>query len=188
MKLRQLIQSNRTIYKVLRRLRSRFYHWRYGLHHVHPTSYLSPGSEISRDMVVHEFAFINSGCRIGPNVELGRYSMFGPRVAIVATYHRFDCPGTPVVFSGRPDVPKTVIEADVWVGCGAVIMAGTRIGRGSIVAAGSVVTGDIPPYEIWGGVPARKMRDRFPNIEQRETHDQMLVSPPREGTYVKYVV
>jgi acetyltransferase-like isoleucine patch superfamily enzyme len=185
-KMKQLLRSSTIVYKSVRRFRNRYYRWRYGLINVHPTTYVSPGSRISRDLVVHEYAFISDGCRIGPGVELGRYVMLGPRVAIVGADHRYDLSGTPMIFSGRPEVPKTIVETDVWIGYGAVVMAGARIGHGSIVAAGAVVTRDIPPYEIWGGVPAHKIRDRFTSTEEREEHDRMLGSPPREGAYAQF--
>lgn len=54
-----------------------------------------------------------------------------------------------------------VIGNDVWIGYDAVIMAGVRIGDGAIVAARAVVTKDVPPYTIVGGVPARPIRTRF---------------------------
>jgi serine acetyltransferase len=78
---------------------------------------------------------------------------------------------------------STVIESDVWVGCGATIMTGVRIGRGSIIAAGSVVVKDVPPYEIHGGSPARKIRDRFADGVAREVHDRMLAQRPTRGRY-----
>ncbi|MDR0605709.1 MAG: CatB-related O-acetyltransferase [Bacteroidales bacterium] len=56
-----------------------------------------------------------------------------------------------------------VIGNDVWLGYGVKIMEGLTVGDGAVVAAGSVVTNNIPPYEIWGGVPARKIKDRFPD-------------------------
>jgi len=80
-------------------------------------------------------------------------------------------------FSDRPETPETVIEADAWIGFGTIVMQGIRVGRGSVVAAGSVVTKDVPPYEIWGGVPARKIRDRFTDPRDREAHDRMLGGP-----------
>lgn len=54
-----------------------------------------------------------------------------------------------------------IIEDDVWIGMNSIIMSGVRIGRGSIVAAGSVVTKDIPPYAIVGGNPAKIIKYRF---------------------------
>ncbi len=52
------------------------------------------------------------------------------------------------------------IEQDVWIGANVVVLNGVRISRGAIVAAGSVLTRSVGAYEIWGGVPARKLRER----------------------------
>jgi acetyltransferase-like isoleucine patch superfamily enzyme len=57
--------------------------------------------------------------------------------------------------------PRTSIAHDVWIGHGALVMAGVRIGVGAVVGAGSVVTHDVPDYAIVGGVPARVIRYRF---------------------------
>ncbi len=62
---------------------------------------------------------------------------------------------------------RVVIENDVWIGHGAIIMGGVTIGSGAIVAAGAVVTHDVAPYEVVGGVPARHIKYRFsPDICQ----------------------
>lgn len=61
-----------------------------------------------------------------------------------------------------------------WIGHGAIILAGVRIGKGSIVAAGSVVTKNIPPCEIWGGNPAKKIKDRFDSEEAKIKHIEWL--------------
>lgn len=60
--------------------------------------------------------------------------------------------------------PRTVIEADVWIGEGVRIRAGVRIGIGSVIGAGSVVTRDVPPYTIAAGVPCRPIRRRFDEV------------------------
>ena len=78
---------------------------------------------------------------------------------------------------------RTAIEADVWVGHSAIIIAGVHIGRGAIIGAGAVVTKDVPPYEIHAGVPARKIGERFSNQADRAIHDAMLTQPPRCGDY-----
>lgn len=61
---------------------------------------------------------------------------------------------------------KGNIEADddVWIGYGATIMSGVHIGQGAVVAAGAVVTKDVPPYAIVGGVPAKVIKYRFSEI------------------------
>ena len=154
---------------------------RYRLKNVHSTFFMNGRSFVSRDLVAHEFSSIGPECYIGPRVELGSYVMFAPRVAVVGADHKYDIPGTAIAFSGRETLKKTVIDADVWVGYGAILLAGISIGRGSIIAAGAVVTKDIPPYEIHGGVPARKIADRFPDNLDRSLHDKMLAQPPVEG-------
>ena len=54
-----------------------------------------------------------------------------------------------------------IVDDDVWIGYGATIMSGVHIGQGAVVAAGAVVTKDVPPYAIVGGVPAKVIRYRF---------------------------
>lgn len=56
---------------------------------------------------------------------------------------------------------KTIIENDVWIGNNVIVKAGVKISNGSVIAAGSVVTKDVPPYEIWGGNPAKFIKKRF---------------------------
>lgn len=58
-------------------------------------------------------------------------------------------------------IPRTVIEADVWIGEGVKLRAGVRVGVGSVIGAGSVVTKDVPPYTIAAGVPCRSLKRRF---------------------------
>lgn len=175
----RLLRSNQRAYLLLRALRARLRQWRYGLKHVHPTFYPGAGCSISRDLRAQEYSFCNDGCIIGPKVELGAYVMLGPQVAIVGADHVWSKPGVPIIFAGRPEMSRTAIEADAWVGFGAVIMAGVTIGRGAIIAARAVVTRDVPAYEIWGGVPAKKIGDRFGSEADKKTHDEMLRQPPR---------
>ncbi|EJT6167524.1 CatB-related O-acetyltransferase [Clostridium perfringens] len=56
---------------------------------------------------------------------------------------------------------KTVIENDVWIGANTLIKSGVKIGNGAIIGMGSVVTKNVPPYEIWAGNPAKCIRKRF---------------------------
>jgi acetyltransferase-like isoleucine patch superfamily enzyme len=55
---------------------------------------------------------------------------------------------------------EIIIEEDVWLGCNVVVLMGIKIGKGAIVAAGAIVNKNIPSYEIWGGVPAKKIGER----------------------------
>lgn len=182
-RLRTLIRSNTRLYDFTRAAIMMWRRWRFGLRAVHATFFLSAGCRVNPDLVAGEFSYIGPDCLIGPKVELGRYAMLGPRVSVVGCDHVFDQPGTPIIFSGRPVLEPTIIEADAWIGCAAILIAGVRIGRGAIVAAGAVVTKDVPPYEIHGGVPARKISERFPEPADRQTHERMLAEPPRRRQF-----
>ena len=166
------------IYKLARQILMAYRRRRFGLRHVHPTFYMARGCRVASDLVAEEYSFINIGCNIGQHVLLGRYSMLAPYVNIVGNDHIISRPGVPTIFAGRPAPKPTIIESDVWVGIGATILAGFTIGRRAIVAAGAVVTKNIPAYAIHGGVPSRKIRERFPSDTDRQTHDRMLAGPP----------
>ena len=156
---------------------------RYRLHHVHPTFYLAGPGRIPSDLVAGAHGFVGKGCVINPRTTLGRYVMLASEVAIVGGDHRSDCPGTPMIFSGRAELRPTRIEDDAWIGYRATLMAGVTVGRGAIIAAGAVVTKSVPPFEIWGGVPARKIGDRFQSEADRNEHDRMLSGDTVSGTY-----
>jgi virginiamycin A acetyltransferase len=64
-------------------------------------------------------------------------------------------------FAQRPTRGDTVLGNDVWLGYRVTVLPGVRIGDGAIVAAGSVVSSDVPPYGVVGGNPARLIRRRF---------------------------
>ena len=155
----------------------------YRLRHVHYTFYFCGGCRISRDFHAGPYGFMSRGCNIGPGVTAGSYVMFAPEVSIVGSDHCFDIPGKPIIFSGRPPLRRTIIEDDVWLGYRAVIMAGTTIGRGSIVGAGAAVIRDVEPYSIVAGVPAKVVNRRFYSESDMIVHDAMLNKPPQTGTY-----
>jgi acetyltransferase-like isoleucine patch superfamily enzyme len=100
--------------------------------------------------------------------------MIASAVAFLSSHdHLYNIPGKTMWDSGRGDTMKITVEDDVWIGHGAIILSPARIGRGSIVAAGAVVTQDVPPYAIVGGNPARFLKWRFSEEEITE-HEQIL--------------
>lgn len=173
-----MISRSGTLYATLRVARNRSIIARKRLSHVDATTYVHPTSRVARDLWTGPFVYIGHDCEIAPLVTIGRYSMLAPHVAIVGADHNWDEPGVPIQFSGRPIQPRTSIGADVWLGRGAVIICGASIGDGSIVAAGAVVTKDIPAYELWAGVPARRLRSRFEDPQSDVEHHRMLIGPP----------
>ena len=69
-----------------------------------------------------------------------------------------------------------IIEKDVWIGCNVTLLSGVNVGRGSIIAAGSVVTKDVESYSIYAGNPAKKIKNRFDNDEQFIKHIKLYKS------------
>jgi len=157
----------------------------YRLAHAAGTAYVAYGSDISTDLVVREYCYIGTGAIIGPQVSIGAYTMLGPRVVCTGDDHRYDIPGVPVIFAGRPNLRPTMIGRDVWIGSGSTILAGVELGDGAIVAAGTVVSKNVPPCEIHGGVPNRKIKDRFGDLADKQRHLEFLQKPPVRGLFAE---
>jgi acetyltransferase-like isoleucine patch superfamily enzyme len=157
----------------------------YGLKNVHRTAYVAPGSTIAPDLIAGPYTYIGHGALIGRNVSIGAYSMFGPAVLCMGDDHRFDKVGVPTIFSGRPALRSTTIGIDVWVGARSILLAGVTIGDGAIIAAGTVVSKDVPPCEIHGGSPNKKIRDRFATEAEKNRHLEYLSLPPRAGEFAE---
>lgn len=113
-------------------------------------------------------------CVVQCDARFGDSVLVAPRVAFVGRLdHRPDVVGKSLWDSPRQDNFKTLVEDDVWVGFGAIVVAGVTVGRGAIVAAGAVVTKDVPRYSIVAGVPAQVVGWRFTD-EQVQQHEQLL--------------
>lgn len=143
---------------------------------------------IASNTVVRNTQF-GYGSYVGKNSELngvkiGRYTCIGPKVINVTGKHptRDFVSTHPAFFSSQKQVGFTYVSKtkfdefmfadsehevrveignDVWIGAGVTLIDGVKIGNGVIVAAGAIVTKDVEPYTIVGGIPAKKIRDRF---------------------------
>lgn len=112
---------------------------------------LNMGSRIS----IHPFCYIDAagGIRIGDDVSIAHGT------SILSTNHTWERTDTPI--RDQPvTLQPTVVENDVWIGAGCRILAGVTIGTGAIVAAGAVVTKDVPKGSIVAGVPAKVVKVR----------------------------
>ena len=178
--LKKILKKNNALYFFLRRQKIAFRAWRYNLKGLGLETYIGRGCTVHKSLQTGSYCLINDHCYIGPAVQIGNYSMLAPHAAIVGGDHRYDTCGMPAYFSGRAEVKNTTIGNDVWIGFGSIIMAGVTIGDGSIIAAGSVVTSDIGACEIHGGVPAKKLRDRFSEPGEKEKHCLIVANASSE--------
>ena len=87
-------------------------------------------------------------------------------------HHYYKKVGIPIIFAGRSEMRQTIIGDDVWIGASSIIMTGYDW-KWSDVAAGSVVTKNLTPYGIYGGVPAQLIKMRFIEDEIK-IHESML--------------
>jgi maltose O-acetyltransferase len=92
-------------------------------------------------------------------VEIGKNVRIGPRALIYSQNHNYEDATTCIAEQGY-SYAKVVIEDDVWLCAGAMVLPGVRVGKGTVVAAGSVVTKETEPYSIVAGAPAVKVGER----------------------------
>lgn len=114
---------------------------------------------------------IGNGSGIGANsnipsdVIIGENVMMGQECLMFTSNHRMDRLDIPMGAQGSTETKPIVVGNDVWIGARVTILPGVHIGNGCVIGAGSVVTKDIPDYEIWGGNPARFLKSRLPLYE-----------------------
>lgn len=136
------------------------------------TAAVCSGSELS-SVKMSRYSYIGNNCFI-VNAKIGAFCSIADKCSIGGAAHPLQRVSTsPVFHSGknimhknfadfqRIKTPLTVIENDVWIGMGAYIKAGVTVHNGAVIGMGSVVTKDIPAYEIWAGNPAKKIGQRF---------------------------
>lgn len=112
------------------------------------------GITIGKNCLISEFTVIRGqgGVTIGDNVYTS------PFVQIVAVNHVYDDPHRPIIEQGIT-AQGIVIEDDVWIGSSAIILDGVRVGKGAVVAAGAVVSRDVPPHTVVAGIPAKVIKE-----------------------------
>ena len=136
------------------------------------TSSVCPRSELT-NVQMGKYSYVG-GYGFLFNVKIGNYCSIAERCCIGGAAHPLHrVSSSPVFQEGKnvlnknfenfPDIvnPDTIIDNDVWIGMGCYIKAGVTIHTGAVVGMGSVVTKDVPPYEIWAGNPAKKIGERF---------------------------
>lgn len=127
---------------------------------------------VGRDVAIGAGTYINSGQVMSGRI--GAYCSIAYNVVIGPMEHDPDSwtmspvravrAGFPASVAERTR-PPPIIEDEVWIGANVVVLRGVRIGKGAIIAAGAVVTRDVPAMEIWGGLPAKRIGERKPRAE-----------------------
>ena len=146
--------------------RLRGWHYRALLEYTGKNLRVAQGVRINNPSLVS----VGDGVYLGDGVQLyawderiviGSNVLVAAGVRMITRKHGFADIGRPMADQGYNNAP-IVIEDDVWIGFQAIILPGVTVGRGAIVGAGAVVTRDVKPYCIVGGVPARLIRERTP--------------------------
>lgn len=162
------------IRKIGRKVKAWYYRHKWHLQYVDVTVYFGGSSDISSDVKIDKFVYIGPGCKIYPKVTIGKFTIIANDVSIIGGDHRYDVIGLPVGLTGRAEIKPTTIGKDCWLGANCLIKCGVNIADGCIIAAGAVVTKDTEPYAIYGGVPARKIKDRFPEERAMQKHIELI--------------
>lgn len=112
----------------------------------------------ARNISIGDGTFMNTEIRFGcpdAKVSIGRNCQIGPRVCFETVNHEATAAaGARRGYSTSP----IVVEDEVWIGCGAILLPGVTVGRGAVVGAGAVVTRDVPPDTAVMGVPAKPVK------------------------------
>lgn len=121
---------------------------------------IEPKAHIPFDKVeIGDNSGIGYNARLG-SVIIGDDVMMGPDVIILSRNHDYTNINAPMRLQGATEENPVIIGADVWIGARVIMLPGVRIGRGAIIGAGSVVTNDVPDNTIYGGNPARRIKER----------------------------
>lgn len=113
-----------------------------------------------RNVVLGDYSGIGINACIPSNTIIGKYVMMGPNCYILSDNHIFESTDKPMMFQGKSESRQTVIGDDVWIGRDVLMTPGRTIAKGTVVAAGCVLSKDYPEYSIVGGNPSKLIKSR----------------------------
>lgn len=121
-----------------------------------PNVYISDAKNIK----IGRYVRINENVILQGHIEIGKYVMIAPNTSILTTNHIYSDLHIPMVCQGESRPMPVKIDDDVWIGRNCVILPGIHIGKGSIIGANTVVTKNVEPFSIVGGVPGKLIKYR----------------------------
>lgn len=120
-------------------------------------AFFGNGSEVE----IGNMSGIGAHCRLPNNIKIGDYVMMGPSVIAFPENHDYTDTSKPMCLQGKHGQDKTItIGDDCWIGERVIINCGKHIGKGVVIAAGSVIVKDVNDYEVVGGNPAKVIKKR----------------------------
>lgn len=125
---------------------------------IEPGAFIRDHVDIGNNVIIMMGAVINIGAVIGDGTMIDMGAILGGRATVGSNCHI----GAGAVLAGviePPSATPVIVEDDVLIGANAVVLEGVRIGKGSVVAAGAVVTKDVAPYTVVAGTPAKFIKD-----------------------------
>lgn len=109
---------------------------------------------------IGDYSGIGINARVQGPLTIGKHVMMGPDVIIYTRQHETARTDIPMMEQGDSIERPVVIKDDVWIGARAVILPGVTVGEGSIIGACALVTKDVEPYSVVGGIPAKVLKTR----------------------------
>lgn len=140
---------------------------------------------------------IGNNCYIGKRnffssgllIKISDYFMSGVECKFMGSDHLFDNPFLPYISTGTSTKKEIIIETNVWLGAGVIVIGNVIIGRGSIVGAGSLINKDIPPFSIVVGNPCKIIKrydfslEEWVKVDEYNSNSNLLI--PKEEEYIK---
>jgi maltose O-acetyltransferase len=121
--------------------------------------YINRSVHVSPNIIIGDNCTINENCKIRANTTIGNYVIIAPGVNILTATHNFHDLTIPISLQGDKQMSIN-IGNDIWIGTNAILLPGITVNDHSIIAAGAIVTKDVPAYSIVGGNPAKIIKYR----------------------------
>ncbi|MDG5471370.1 DapH/DapD/GlmU-related protein [Jeotgalibacillus sp. ET6] len=121
---------------------------------------IEKGASFGRNISLGNNSGIGIDAELSSDIYIGSNVMMGPECRIYTQNHSFQNKNIPMYMQGFSTVKPVHIDDDVWIGSRVIILPGVKVGKGSIIGAGSVVTKDVPEYSVVAGNPAKVVKYR----------------------------